>query len=134
MEKNAKRSNANVETKEVAKKLIRYCRDKKHRKAVEELYADQCVSREMPGMPDEFTEGKLAIIAKNNSWFETVKEFHECEVSDPIVAGSFFSCMMAVDVTFFGRQRMQMQEICVFEVKDGKIVSEQFFFTMPEEQ
>jgi ketosteroid isomerase-like protein len=35
---------------------------------------------------------------------------------------------MGMDVTMKGFGRMNMDEVCVFEVKDGKIVSEQFFF------
>lgn len=122
-----------MNTKEVAKKLIRYCRDQKHRKAVDELYADNCISREMPGTPDDVIQGKAAIIAKNNKWFESVKEFHECEVSDALVSGDFFSCLMSIDVTFYGRKRMQLEEICVYQVIQGKIVSEQFFYTVPNE-
>ncbi|MEM9410886.1 MAG: SnoaL-like domain-containing protein [Planctomycetota bacterium] len=121
-------------TREVAKKLIRFCREKKHKKALEELYADHCTSREMPGTPDEYLVGKAAIVEKNNRWFEAVKEFHECDVSDPVLAGEFFSCLMTIDVTFYGRKRMELEEICVYEVSDGQIVSEQFFYSMLEEQ
>jgi ketosteroid isomerase-like protein len=35
---------------------------------------------------------------------------------------------MGMDVTMKGGQRMKMDEVCVFKVKDGKIVSEEFFF------
>ena len=122
-----------MNTKDVAKKLIRFCRDQKHRKAVDELYADNCVSREMPGTPDDFVEGKAAIIEKNNKWFESVKEFHECEVTDPVVCGDFFTCKMSLDVTFYGRKRMQLEEICVYQVSNEKIVSEQFFYLVPAE-
>ena len=118
-----------MNTRDVAKKLIRYCRDCKHRKAVVELYADRCTSREMPGAPHEFIEGKAAIVEKNNKWFELVKEFHECEVTDPQIAGNFFSCQMTLDVSFYGQKRMQMEEICIYEVADGQIVSEQFFYS-----
>ena len=121
-----------MNTRDVAKKLIRYCRLQKHRKAVDELYSDQCTSREMPGTPDEFVAGKSAIVAKNKKWFDSVKEFHDCEVSDPIVAGSLFSCLMTLDVTFYGRKRMQLEEICVYNVADGKVVSEQFFYSEPD--
>jgi hypothetical protein len=37
---------------------------------------------------------------------------------------------MSFDVTFKERGRQQMEELCVFEVKDGKIINEQFFYTM----
>jgi limonene-1,2-epoxide hydrolase len=48
------------------------------------------------------------------------------EVSDPIIAGNSFACTMKLDVTMKGRGHMVMTEICVYEVKDGKIVLEQF--------
>lgn len=121
-----------MSTRDVAKKLIRFCRAQKHRKAVDELYADTCISREMPGVPEEVVEGKAGIMAKNVKWFEAVKEFHECEVSDPMVSGDYFSCLMVIDVTFYGRKRMQLSEICVYEVVKDKIVSEQFFYSSPE--
>ena len=48
-------------------------------------------------------------------------------VSDPVVAGDFFSCSMMVDLTTKEQGRNKMEEICVYEVQDGKIVKEQFF-------
>jgi hypothetical protein len=35
---------------------------------------------------------------------------------------------MSFDATFKGGGRTKMDEICVYEVKDGKIVKEQFFY------
>jgi limonene-1,2-epoxide hydrolase len=35
---------------------------------------------------------------------------------------------MGMDVTMKGAGRINMEEIAVYEVKDGKIVKEQFFF------
>ena len=119
-------------TKDVARKLIRYCRERRHRKAVDELYADHCTSREMPGVPDDFVEGKQAIMEKNQRWFEMVKVFHDGDVTDPIFAGNFFCCEMFLDVTFKGHKRMQLEELCVYEVQNGKIVSEQFFYSDPD--
>jgi len=37
---------------------------------------------------------------------------------------------MSFDVTFKDRGRQQMEEVCVYEVNNGKIVNEQFFYTM----
>jgi hypothetical protein len=34
---------------------------------------------------------------------------------------------LTMDVTMKGRGRVKLEEICAYEVKDGKIVSEQFF-------
>jgi hypothetical protein len=58
-----------------------------------------------------------------------LEEFHGMEVSEPIVADNFFSCSMKMDVTFKGGPRTTMEEICLYQVVDGKISQEEFFFT-----
>ena len=59
--------------------------------------------------------------------FETmVEQLHSITISDPLVAANSFAVTMVMDVTMKGQPRMQMSELCVYEVKDGKIVSEQF--------
>jgi putative methionine-R-sulfoxide reductase with GAF domain len=50
------------------------------------------------------------------------------KVSEPLVAGNSFAITMDMDVTMKGRSRETMSEVCVYVVKDGKIISEQFFF------
>ena len=45
---------------------------------------------------------------------------------DPLVAGSSFACAMQLDLTIKGHGRMSLNELCIYEVKDGKIISEQF--------
>jgi len=43
-------------------------------------------------------------------------------------AGNFFACAMGFDATMKDRGRTKMEEIALYEVKDGKIISEQFFY------
>lgn len=57
-----------------------------------------------------------------------IEEVHGGSVGDPIVAGDQFACTMVADWTVKGQGRSQMDEICVYKVKDGKIVSEQFIY------
>jgi hypothetical protein len=52
---------------------------------------------------------------------------HSIEVSEPIVATNSFAFIITMDVTMKGQERMKMPELCVYLVKDGKIISEQFF-------
>ena len=54
-------------TQEVAKKLVQYCREGKNIDAINELYADNIVSREQPGIPHELSQGKNEVLGKNNS-------------------------------------------------------------------
>ena len=93
-------------TEDTAKRLVEYCRKRRHLVAVEELYSDHCISKEMPGVPNPVVKGKDAIIKKNEDWFAMVSEFHRNEISKPIVTENFFCCQMSLDVTFKESERM----------------------------
>ena len=119
-----------MNTKQVADKLVSLCRDGKNMDAIDELYAENCWSKEMKGAPHELIKGKSAIIEKSKQWYESLDQMHETNISEPIVAGNHFSCTMELDCTFKDRGRMKMEEVCVYEVKNGKITGEQFFYQM----
>ncbi len=117
-----------MDTQEVANKLVQYCRMGQYTEAQEELYADNAVSIEPEGSPNPNVSGIDAIREKAKQWAEMVEEVHGGEISDPIVAGNFFSLVMKNDVTFKGMGRATIEEISVYEVQNGKIVKEQFFY------
>jgi hypothetical protein len=119
-----------MSTQQVAEKLVAYCREGKNIDAINELYADGIVSRESKGSPQELVEGKEAVLAKNHGWYASVAEVHSVSISDPIVTGDFFAATMEMDVTYKNHGRMNMKEVAVYEAKDGKIVAEQFFYSM----
>jgi len=56
------------------------------------------------------------------------KNFYGATISDPIVAGDCFSIAWDMDAQMKGQERMTMSEICVYKVKDGQVISEQFFY------
>lgn len=118
-------------TKEVANRLLELCNSFQFDTAITELYANNVTSREPKGAMVEFLEGKEAVIQKGVQFNEMVEEFHGFETSEPIVAGSHFSVRMKMDLTLKGAPRSSMEEIALYEVKDGKIVSEQFFYEVP---
>lgn len=120
-----------MNTQEVATRLITMCREGKNMEAIDQLYADTIISKEMPGVPDDVISGKEAVRKKSEQWLANVEEFHGGDISDPVVAGNHFSCKMSYDVTFKDSGRQQMEELCIFEAKDGKIVNEQFFYQLP---
>lgn len=121
-----------MSTQQIADQLVGMCRQGQNLGVIEQLYADNVISREMPGTPAEVSTGIKEVFAKSEQWLNNVEEFHHTEVSDPVVAGNHFAVKMDFDVTFKDRGRQQMEEVCVYEVKDGKIASEQFFYSMPE--
>lgn len=98
----------------------------------ESLYDEDVVCQEpekaaLIGMPI-FTNGLEAVKAKGIARRATIETVHSYNCSEPVVAGEFFTLVLKQDVTFKGRPRMILEEIGVFQVKDGKIVKEQFFY------
>lgn len=118
-------------TQEIADRLVELCRAGKERQAVNELYADDFVSLEPDGAPNQRSVGHAAHVEKEKNFDAMVETMHEIRWSDPIVAENFFTLglYMHIDMTD-GPRKMDMDELCVYQVKDGKIVQEQFFYTV----
>ncbi len=116
-------------TQEVADKLVGFCRTGQFDAAMQELYGPNIVSIEPKSAPMEKVEGFEAVMRKAEFFNNMVAEFHGNEVSDPLVADNFFSCRMKMDATFKEGGRQSMEEICLYQVADGKIVKEEFFYT-----
>ena len=57
-----------------------------------------------------------------------IETMHSRYTSEPLVAGNFFTLVLRRDVTYKGKPREISEEIAVIGVKDGKIVSETFFY------
>ncbi|MFT5848318.1 SnoaL-like domain-containing protein [Psychroserpens sp.] len=119
-----------MNTNEVAQKWAKLCREGKNLDCIMELYADNVVSKEMPGIPEELTTGKQNVWNKSKQWLGSIEDFHSSYITDPVVAGNFFTSVMEFDCTIKERGRQKMSEVCVYEVKDGKIASEQYFYNM----
>jgi hypothetical protein len=75
-----------------------------------------------------FTNGLEAVKAKGIARRATIETTHSYTCSEPIVAADFFSVVLKQDVTFKSKTRVMLEEIGVFQVKDGKIIKEQFFY------
>ena len=119
-----------MSTQEVANKLVQYCRQGKNVDAINELYADNIVSLEPKESMAPRTEGKANCLAKTQQWLSMVEQFHGSTISDPIVTAAFFACIMETDVTMKGMGRTQLKEVCVYEVDNGKVIFEQYFYKM----
>ncbi len=120
-----------MNTKDIANKWRTMCTEGKNLDCINEIYDEDIVSKEMVGVPyGEITKGKQDVWNKAKQWLENIEEFHSSEISEPVIAGNHFTTKMSFDVTFKDRGRQQMDEICVFEVNNGKIIHEQFFYSM----
>jgi hypothetical protein len=118
-----------MNTQQIARRLSELCRQGQFEAAQKELFADDAVSIEPTATPEfpKETKGLAAIIQKGHKFSEMVEKIHGCTLSDPLISGNAIAMTLALDVTMKGRGRTKQEELCVYEVKEGKIISEQFF-------
>jgi hypothetical protein len=119
-------------TQEVAARYHEMASQRKFVEIQDSLYHEDVICQEPEkaasmGMP-VFTHGREAVKAKGIARRAAMETLHAYNVGEPIVAGEFFSVVLAQEVTFRGKPRMELEEIGIFHVKDGKVVKEQFFY------
>lgn len=116
-------------TTEVANRLVQMCRDGKVEEAKLEFFTEDTLSIEpAEGILPKETKGLKAIQQKADLFISMVEQFYGDSITDPVIAGDYFSIGWNTDIQMKGQQRQSMNEICLYRVKDGKIVSEQFFY------
>ena len=114
---------------EIADRLVQLCARGQFEEAQKELFAEDAVSIEPYASPafEKETKGLPAILEKGQKWNSMVETMNNLEVSPPLVAEQSFAVTMRLDVTMKEQGKMDMKEICLYKVKDGKIISEEFF-------
>jgi ketosteroid isomerase-like protein len=99
-----------------------------HEGAAKKFNAPGIVSIEAMDGPMARVEGAAAVKAKSDWWYGA-HEVHSVTTEGPYVNGHQFTVRFAMDVTTKETgQRMQMQEVGLYTVKDGKIAEERFFY------
>ncbi len=100
--------------------------------AGEQLYSPDIVSVEAAAPPGESRESKgIDAVRKKGEWWVSNHEIHSSTVEGPLVAANYFAVTFKMEVTFKPQsKRFSMEEIGVYQVKDGKIVREEFFYSM----
>jgi hypothetical protein len=119
-------------TQEVANSIVKLCSAGKFREAMEEWYSPNIVSMEAGAPPGQSRESKgIAAVRAKTDWWEQNHEVHSAKVEGPLVAGSHFAVTYKLDVTFKPeKRRFTLEEVAVYKVADGKIVYEEFFYSM----
>jgi hypothetical protein len=119
-------------THEIAAQYREWMNQRRFLEIQDTFYDEQVVSQESEkaaamGMA-VITNGLEAVKAKGVARRATIETVHSYVCSEPLVAGDFFSVVLKQEITFKGKPRMAIEEIGVFQVKNEKIVKEQFFY------
>ncbi|MEI8282469.1 MAG: nuclear transport factor 2 family protein [Armatimonadota bacterium] len=114
-------------TIEVAKRLVELVKDQKHDQAMDELYHPEIISIEPVGDVRE-VQG-IDACKKKGEGFSSMFDVNGSEVLGPYPHDDKFTVHYNYDVTAKeGGHRFNMMEIALYQVKDGKIVWEKFFY------
>lgn len=119
-----------MSTLEIANKLADLCRQGKNDEAVATLFAADAVSVEAIAMAGTQQEAKgLAAIKAKGDWWRANHDVHSASVTGPWPHGNRFVVGFQYDVTHKpSGHRMQMDEVGLFTIENGKIVREEFFY------
>jgi len=114
-------------TMEVGNRLVELVKAGQESTAMEELYHPDIVSIESGG---EMRESKGIEACKGKAeWFNSMFENHGVEILGPYPHDDKFAVHLAYDLTAKeGGHRFTMSEVALYEVKDGKIVWEKFYY------
>jgi len=116
-------------TKEVAARFDELAKQEKWFEIQDEFFADNVKSIDPPNSPYfGYAEGKAVVRKKGEDFVKRIEEAHRRYTTEPVIACNHFAVGREVDITVQGYGRIQINEIMLYEVKDGEIISEQFFY------
>jgi len=115
-------------TQEVADRFYELAEQGNFDQILDELYDENVRSVEPAHSQWQNVQGLDKVREKAVKWQDMIEEMHGGYTNKSQVAGNFFVCTMGMDVTMKGQPRMKLDEVALYEVKNGKIVLEQFFF------
>jgi ketosteroid isomerase-like protein len=122
-------SNTPMTVQQVAARFHELAQQDKWFEIQDALFADDVRSVEPAGahgLPD--AQGKAAVRQKGMDIVSQVEAVHRSYTTAPVVGGAFFSVGRELDMTVRGVGRTEMKEVMLYEVRNGRIVREQFFY------
>lgn len=116
-------------TQEVADRFHELAQQEKWFEIQDEFFSEDVKSIDPPGSPYfEYAEGKAAVRKKGEDFVRRIEAGHKVYTSAPLVTGNHFAVAREIDITVQPHGRIQINQIMLYEVLEGQIVSEQFFY------
>lgn len=116
-------------TQEVAARFNELAQQEKWFEIQDEFFAENVRSIDPPDSPYfKYAEGKAPVRKKGEDFVKKIQELHGTYTTPPVIGGNHFAVGRGVDITVEGFGRIKIDQIMLYEVKDGQIISEQFFY------
>ena len=122
-------STITMTTREIAARFNELAQQEKWFEIQDEFFANNVRSIDPPNSPYfGYAEGKSPVRKKGEDFVKRIEAVHGASTTEPIVCGNHFAVGRKIDITVQGFGRIQIDQIMLYEVKDGEIVLEQFFY------
>ena len=116
-------------TQEIAARFNALAQQEKWFEIQDEFFAYNVKSIDPPDSPYfGYAEGKSAVRKKGEDFVKRITAVHKAYTSEPMATGNHFSVLREIDITVQQFGRIQINQIMLYEVKDGQIVLEQFLY------
>jgi len=116
-------------TQEVAARFHELAQQEKWFEIQDEFFSEDVRSMDPPNSPYfGYAEGKAAVRKKGEDFGGRIEAVHSLSTTEPLVTGNHFAVGREKDITVKPHGRIQIRQIMMYEVRDGQIVLEQFFY------
>jgi hypothetical protein len=124
-----------LSTMDIGRKLVALCQQGKNEEVHDTLFSPSIVSIEAGGPPGQNRRSDgLAAVKGKSAWWTANHEIHKAECSGPWPHDDRFIVRFTYDITPkvgpMAGKRFTMDEAGLFTVKDGRIVKEEYFYSM----
>ena len=121
--------NATMTTREVATRFNELAQQERWFEIQDEFFSDDVKSIEPANSPYmKSAQGKKAVRHKAEQFVANIEAAHKLYTSEPFVTGNHFAVIREKEMTVKGLGRIQINQIMMYEVRNGQIISEQFFY------
>jgi len=119
-------------SQDIGTKLVELCKQGKNAEAMTTLYSPDIVSVEAAAPPGKSSESKsIDACAEKGKQFAARHEVHGVTVEGPFPHGDRFAVYFDYEVTTKeNNQRLHINEVALYTVKNDKIVREEFFYAL----
>ncbi|HAA12136.1 MAG TPA: hypothetical protein DCE41_10730 [Cytophagales bacterium] len=112
----------------ISKRLVALLKKKEFLIAQQELFAPSVISLEPDFHPNPQTAGLTSVLQKEKEFLGAIMHWEAFDVSDPVLSKFHFCIRMYSKIVMQNDQRVEVDELIMYEVQNGKIVKEQFFY------
>lgn len=116
-------------TQDVADRFHELAQEEKWFEIQDELFSEDVRSIDPKDSPYlGCAEGKAAVRKKGEDFVARIEAVHSLRTTAPVVAARHFVVGRKKDMTVRPHGRIHIHQVMLYEVRNGKIVLEQFFY------